>query len=80
MRRRIPITLGFLLATLVLGRSAFAADTKALDELKAVFDTAPAAGFVKAEEMFREAKATGDLEGMANIIQVVGSYTLYCNC
>jgi hypothetical protein len=49
----------------------YAQDQRQLDDLKALFDKDPAAGFVEAQRLFEKPERAGDLEGMLRIIGIV---------
>jgi hypothetical protein len=59
------------LVALALARPALAADEAALEGLRQLFATDPVAGFEKAQELFEEPRAKGDLDGAMSLFRVV---------
>jgi CHAT domain-containing protein len=55
-----------------------AQDQKQLDDLKALFERDPVAGFVEAQKMFEVPKRTGDVAGMLGIITIVKPWSQLC--
>ncbi|MEN6643101.1 MAG: hypothetical protein ABFE08_11695, partial [Armatimonadia bacterium] len=69
------LCLALLLLAMLPGQ---AQDQEQLDDLKALFEKDPAAGFVEAERLFEKPKREGDLEGMLAVLGLVARWSSSC--
>jgi len=77
MRRRTGLLMWLTLEAAIAAPAA--AQVETVEDLKQLFETDPGEGFLAAARMFEQPKTNGDLDGMMEIIQVVGEASGRCH-